>query len=272
MQDLNVALLQTSIIWEDAEKNHRHFEALLSRLKSRPDLVVLPETFNTGFPVDASRFAQKPGGLSMQWMAEQARSLNAVICGSLLLSTPSGCRNTFVWMRPDGTYSTYAKRHVFRMGGEHQSIQPGTAHLTVELKGWKIRPMVCYDLRFPVWCRNTFDGKEFAYDLLIFVANWPEARSWPWKQLLVARAIENQACVIGLNRVGDDGVGNSYSGDSCLLDAKGQHLWQAEPHKEVIFEGIIKAEPLHIFRRKFQVAADWDAFTLNLASSTETQT
>ncbi|MCE1201683.1 MAG: amidohydrolase [Bacteroidia bacterium] len=269
MQDLSLALLQTHIVWEDAEENHRHFGALLSRLTTRPDLVVLPETFNTGFPVDASRFAQKPDGPSMQWMAGQAKNLGAVVCGSLLLETPEGFQNTFVWMRPDGTFSTYAKRHVFRMGGEHHSIMPGEKLTTVELKGWKIRPMVCYDLRFPVWCRNTYQYGDFDYDLMLFVANWPESRSFPWKQLLIARAIENQACVIGLNRIGEDGIGNTYSGDSCLIDAKGQVLWQAKPHYQEIFEGILEAGPLLDFRRKFQVAADWDAFTLNLARSTD---
>ncbi|MBK9291737.1 MAG: amidohydrolase [Bacteroidetes bacterium] len=266
MQDLKVALIQTHIVWEDPEANHRHFGALMNSLKSAPDLVVLPETFNTGFPVDASRFSQKPDGISMQWMAEQAASLNAVLCGSLLLETAQGYQNTFVWMRPDGTYATYAKRHVFRMGGEHHSIVPGNQLLTVELKGWKIRPMVCYDLRFPVWCRNTFDGANFAYDMMIFVANWPEVRAWPWKQLLIARAIENQSVVIGLNRIGKDGLGNAYSGDSGLIDAKGNLLWQGNPGKEEIFEGTIDAASLRMFREKFGVSADWDAFRLNLTS------
>lgn len=265
MQDLRVALLQTHIIWEDAEENHRHFGSLINKLNSGPDLVVLPETFNTGFPVDANRFAQKPEGPSMQWMAAQARHTKAVICGSLLLKTANGIQNTFVWMRPDGTYSTYAKRHVFRMGGEHHSIVPGNHQLTVELKGWKIRPMVCYDLRFPVWCRNTYQQGQFAYDLMIFVANWPEVRSWPWRQLLIARAIENQSCVIGLNRIGVDGIGNAYSGDSCLTDAKGQWIWQAKPNTEEIYEGTLEANPLVEFRRKFQVVKDWDAFELNLS-------
>lgn len=271
MQDLNLALIQAPIVWEDAEANHRYFGDLLQRLTSKPDLVVLPETFNTGFPVDATRFAQKTEGPSMQWMAAQARDLDAVVCGSLLLETGRGYQNTFVWMRPDGTYSTYAKRHVFRMGGEHHSIVPGESLLTVELKGWKIRPMVCYDLRFPVWCRNSMVEGDFAYDLLLFVANWPEARAYPWKQLLIARAIENQACVIGVNRIGRDGTGNDYSGDSCLIDAKGQLLWQAKPHNEEIFEGSLAAAPLIDFRRKFQVSADWDAFNLNLTLSTQDQ-
>jgi predicted amidohydrolase len=269
MQDLKIALLQSKIVWEDALQNHRHFEALLNKLKTQPDLVVLPETFNTGFPVDASVFSQKPDGPTMRWMAVQAQRLEAVVCGSLLIESKAGFQNTFVWMRPDGTFATYAKRHVFRMGGEHHSIQPGNNLLTVELKGWKIRPMVCYDLRFPVWCRNTFDNHEFAYDLLLFVANWPEARAWPWKQLLIARAIENQSFVAGLNRIGKDGLGNNYSGDSCLIDAKGHYIWQAAAHREEIFEATLEPAQLIEFRRKFQVAADWDAFTLNLTNSTD---
>ncbi len=269
MQDLRIALLQTRIFWENADENHRHFEFLMGKLRSKPHLVVLPETFNTGFPVDASRFAQKPDGPSMRWLARQARQLEAVVCGSLLLETSVGYQNTFIWMRPDGSFETYAKRHVFRMGGEHHSILPGDKLLTVELKGWKIRPMVCYDLRFPVWCRNTLNNDQYAYDLLLFVANWPEVRSMPWKQLLIARAIENQSCVAGLNRIGNDGLGNSYSGDSCLIDARGQYIWQAAPNKEELFEGALSSDQLKEFRRKFQVSADWDAFTLNLTNSTD---
>lgn len=262
MSDLNIAYIQTWLHWEDAPGNHMHFGQLFDRLKSQPDLVVLPETFNSGFPVDAVRFSQPLEGPSMQWMAQQAARLNAVVCGSLLISSNNSYQNTFVWMHPDGTYETYAKRHVFRMGSEHELITPGSRLLTLELKGWRIRPMICYDLRFPVWSRNTYNNNKWEYDLLIYVANWPAVRSYPWQQLLIARAIENQSCVLGVNRIGADGTGNAYSGHSCLLDARGQYISQAIAEKECVVESSISLDELLIFREKFNVGLDWDAFNI----------
>lgn len=262
MSDLTIAYLQTALHWEDAENNHQHFERLFNQLKSQPDLVVMPETFNTGFPVDAVRYAQPLEGASMQWMAAQSARLNAVVCGSLLIKQNNSYQNTFVWMRPNGSYALYAKRHVFRMGGEHELIAPGNSLLTVELKGWRIRPMICYDLRFPVWSRNTYENNSWAYDLLIYVANWPAVRSYPWQQLLIARAIENQSYVLGVNRIGTDGTGNAYSGHSCLIDAKGEYISQAIAEKESVIENVISLDELLIFRRKFNVGLDWDAFNM----------
>ncbi|HQO48817.1 MAG TPA: amidohydrolase [Bacteroidales bacterium] len=262
MQDLNIALIQTHLHWEDAAANRLHFETLMSRLKNHNDLIVLPETFTTGFPVDPAVFAEDPGGPGMQWMQRMAVQHQVVICGSLLIRQQGVSNNCLVWMRPDGSFETYAKRHVFRMGGEHRSISPGNKVLTVELKGWKVRPMICYDLRFPVWSRNRLGAAGFDYDLLLYVANWPEQRNWPWKQLLIARAIENQSYVIGLNRVGTDGLGNHYSGDSVVLDAKGLKIAAAKASAESIVETSLKASELLIFREKFNVSLDWDDYNI----------
>lgn len=262
MQDLNIALLQASLYWESPAENRQHLQALMEQQSRDNDLIVLPETFSTGFPVDPHRFAEVIEGPGMAWMHNMAVTHQAVVCGSLLLNRNNSFSNTFVWMRPDGTYETYDKAHVFRMGGEHEHIRAGNQLITLELKGWKIRPMVCYDLRFPVWSRNRFENGVYAYDLLLYVANWPEQRAWPWSQLLIARAIENMACVVGLNRVGTDGVGNRYSGDSVVLNAKGQQVAAAPAHRETVLETTLVAADMLIFRDKFQVALDWDWFNI----------
>jgi len=262
MQDLKIALVQSSIEWADPETNRRYFDNWLASVQSQPDLIVLPETFNTGFPVDPVKYAESVDGESVKWLKAKAASANAVICASLLLGSKGKYHNSLIWMRPDGTFSRYNKRHVFRMGGEHELITPGEERITEILKGWKIRPMICYDLRFPVWCRNSYEDGEFGYDLLLFVANWPKVRSYPWKQLLIARAIENQCYVVGVNRVGKDDKGNEYSGDSCLIDPKGLILKTVDPGKEELVEITASYTELVDFRTKFNVGLDWDPFNL----------
>ncbi len=262
MQSLKIAYIQADLYWENPEANMAHFDQLFNRLKQENDLIVLPETFTTGFPVDPKRFAQPLDGTAMHWMAKRAASLDSVICGSILLEQQGRFTNTLVWMRPNGRYELYAKRHVFRMGGEHQLIDPGNYLLTVELKGWRIRPMICYDLRFPVWSRNSYRNGVWGYDLALYVSSWPTVRSYPWKQLLIARAIENQACVLGVNRVGEDGLGNSYTGDSALIDAKGYYVSQAATSEEEIVESELDPKHLLEFREKFMVSLDWDEFKI----------
>lgn len=267
MQDLRIAYLQANLIWENPQANLRLFDNLMQQQTQPNDLIILPETFTTGFPVDPHVFAEELNGPAMIWMRAKAQQYNAVVCGSILLRDCVNFFNCFIWMRPDGSYETYAKGHVFRMGGEHEQITPGDQLLTVELNGWKIRPMICYDLRFPVWCRNASLDGVFAYDLLLFVANWPSVRSWPWKQLLIARAIENQSYVIGVNRVGVDGLNYNYTGDSCVLDAKGFMVSQAVAEKEMLVEVSLNYAELLIFREKFNVALDWDRFNILHLSS-----
>ncbi len=262
MQDLKIAFVQSSLDWAAPAANRRRFDNWMASIAGQPDLIVLPETFNTGFPVDPVKYAEKLDGESIAWLREKAASTGAVICASLLLETNGNYHNSLIWMRPDGPFEQYNKKHVFRMGGEHELITPGKELITLTLKGWKIRPMICYDLRFPVWCRNRFIEGIHEYDLLLFVANWPKVRSYPWKQLLIARAIENQSYVLGVNRVGMDDTGNDYSGDSCLIDPGGEIIAAATPENEEVVQVSACYAALIDFRGKFKVGLDWDDFRL----------
>ncbi|MBU1369775.1 MAG: amidohydrolase [Bacteroidetes bacterium] len=262
MQDLKIAYVQADLKWENPQANRSHFEALMAANHTKPDLIVLPETFTTGFPVDPRKFAEKQDGESFKWMQKQAEKHQAVITGSILLKQGNNFQNTLIWMRPDGTYETYAKRHVFRLGGEHERITPGAEQLFVQLNGWKIKPLICYDLRFPVWSKNNYHNGQFDYDLMLYVANWPAVRAEPWKQLLVARAVENLAYVLGVNRIGTDPQGIAYQGDSVLLNFKGEPISQAVAQKEMIIETTLSANQLKRFRDKFNVGLDWDSFEI----------
>ena len=263
MQDLKIAYVQSDLFWEDAAANRKHFETVLSELKTQPDLIVLPETFTTGFPVDPNHFAETITGETIDWMKSQSAKHQAVITGSFLLKREDFYQNTLIWMRPEGSFETYAKRHVFRLGGEHERITPGDQQLFVELKGWKIKPLICYDLRFPVWSKNNYKDGQFDYDFMFYVANWPAVRADPWKQLLIARSIENLAYVLGVNRVGTDPQGLAYQGDSMLLDVKGQLVSQAFAKKEMLVESTLSMEQLEAFREKFNVGLDWDSFKIS---------
>jgi predicted amidohydrolase len=262
MQDLKIAYIQTNLIWEDAQANRSAFSTKITELSEKTDLIVLPETFTTGFPVDPNQFAETSEGETIVWMKETAASTGSVICGSFLMKKHEKFYNTFVWMRPDGSFETYDKRHVFRMGGEHKHIEPGKKNIRIELKGWKIRPLICYDLRFPVWSRNSYKNGEFDYDLLIVVANWPAVRAYPWTQLLIARAIENQCFVLGVNRIGTDLNGIAYSGNSGLIDPKGKFVSSAEPSCEQTLIATLCANEILQFRKDFKVGLDWDDFLL----------
>jgi predicted amidohydrolase len=236
-------------------KNKAHFDDLLQGLQT--DLVVLPEMFTTGFSMNPNELAEEEDGPTLAWLKAKARELDAAITGSVIIREKGKYYNRLFFVLPNGNYQTYNKRHLFTYAGEHHHYTAGSNKLTLDYKGWKICPMVCYDLRFPVWSRNTED-----YDLLIYVANWPERRNHPWKSLLVARAIENQCYTIGLNRVGEDGNGISHSGDSIVLDPLGEKIAAANPLiEEVITTQISKAE-LQKVRDRFQFLADRDEFTL----------
>lgn len=262
MQDLNIAFFQADLIWENPAANREKFARFIGGLTTNPHLIVLPETFTTGFPVDPHHFAESEDGETLHWLKNQARTTGAVICGSILLKKGKHYHNSLIWMQPNGDYYLYHKRHVFRMGGEHHLIRPGSELIHVQLNGWKIRPLICYDLRFPVWSRNKATDGQFDYDLLIYIANWPETRAFPWKQLLIARAIENQAYVLGVNRVGTDGPGNRYSGDSVLLDPKGNVVAAAAASEEAVVETSADRAELLNFREKFNVSLDWDMFNV----------
>ena len=255
MRDLNVTLVQQPLAWQDPAANRARFAELLAPLAGRTDLVVLPEMFTTGFSMQAGALAEGMDGPSVEWLRATAAGLGAVVTGSVIVAD-GGYRNRLLWARPDGTLAHYDKRHLFRMAREHEHYAAGERRLVVELHGWRVLPLVCYDLRFPVWSRNRDD-----YDLAVYVANWPAARRYAWTALLRARAIENLACVVGVNRVGTDGAGIEYAGDSVALDALGQplaDLGAAAAVTQVTFS----AEALANHRRRFPAHLDADAFRL----------
>ncbi len=263
MQNLNVHLVQSPLHWEDPERNLSMFEEKLSEIDTSPDLIVLPEMFTTGFTMIPHNLAEPMEGRTMQWMQEKAQMLDCVITGSIIIRDDSKYYNRLVWMQPDGQYHCYDKKHLFTYAGENKHYSPGTGKLIVELKGWKIMPVICYDMRFPAWCRNSYDEDTgFAYDAMLNVANWPGSRSHAWRVLLMARAIENQSFVIGLNRVGEDGNNIAYSGDSAIIDPRGENLSDIMPGREASETVIMPRCQLDSFRDTFRAWVDWDAFEL----------
>ena len=220
MKNLKITLIQSNLFWEDKQKNLGHFGEKINTLEAQTDLIVLPEMFSTGFSMQPSLLAEPTDGPTIEWMKKQAKSKNAVVTGSVIIVENEKYYNRLFWVQPDGDFQTYDKRHLFTLANEHHYYAAGQSLLYTNLKGWKILPLICYDLRFPVWSRNTED-----YDLLIYVANFPEKRAHAWKTLLQARAIENQAYTVGLNRVGYDGNDIYHSGDSCVLDYSGRTLY-----------------------------------------------
>lgn len=256
VDDLSVTVLQHDLVWQNAAANRKAFGDAILGLNKPTDLVVLPEMFTAGFSMDSEKVAEDADGPTLSWMREMAAESGAVVVGSYGVRAREGVVNRLVWMRPEGSFESYDKRHLFRMAGEHKRYLAGEERLVVELKGWRCCPLICYDLRFPVWCRNKDD-----YDLLLFVANWPALRAFPWRTLLLARAMENLSCVVGVNRVGVDGNGYAYSGDSIVLDAQGRAL--VEPlAEEGAFTAILSADDLRRFRGKFPANLDADEFSI----------
>ena len=253
---MKLAFLQTELVWEDPAANRKAISDAFLALEAI-DLLVLPEMFSTGFSMRASALAETMTGETLNWMAETARTHKVTLCGSLIISSAQGYTNRLVWMSPTGDFQYYDKRHLFRMSGEHEHYCSGDLPITTRLKGFNCRPLICYDLRFPVYARNTSN----AYDVLIFVANWPAARSHHWKTLLAARAIENQCYVIGVNRLGQDGNGVVYSGDSCVIDYSGAFLLNAEARPGLHYVEI-DADALTGYRADFPAWMDQDPFEI----------
>lgn len=254
--DLQLALVQSTLVSHDVSANLQHFAQLMSELQS-VDLVLLPEMFNTGFTMQSASHAEAQTGPTTQWLLAQAQRLKAVVCGSLIVKVAADdYRNRLIWAQPDGHFQYYDKRHLFRMAGEHKHFTPGEQQLQVELKGWRIRPLICYDLRFPVWSRDSQDT-----DLLVYVANWPAARSAAWNRLLPARAIENLCYVAAVNRIGVDHNGYPYSGDSQVLDYMGNALLQAGEQQGVFYSSLSSAA-LAQFKQRFPAYLDADPFSL----------
>ena len=252
--NLRVTCIQNDVIARDPEANRRHLDEMLENVENT-DVIVFPETFTTGFPADPNVFAEDVDGVTMQWMKEKAKEKNCAVCGTIILKN-NGFYNSFIWMQPDGKHLIYNKRHLFTMGGEI-GLNHGEERITIEWKGWRIRPFVCYDMRFPVWNRNSYKDGKFEYDLAIFTAEWPEKKSEVWNTLLRARAIENQAYIIGVNRVGIDDSDIKYKGESMVLNMKGRMVAKAE-EGENVFSAELNKEELTAFRDYFTVAKDWD--------------
>ena len=264
MQDLRVSLVQGDTVWHDPAANRAMYADLVAPLAGQTDLVLLPETFTSGFSNEALASAEDMDGPTVAWMRQQAARLGAVVTGSVQLRVGEGVFNRMLWATPDGDLQCYDKRHLFRMAREHERYAAGRDRLTVELKGWRVCPLVCYDLRFPVFVRNRFGVEapgRFDYDLLLFVANWPSPRRYAWQTLLRARAIENLSYVAAVNRTGTDGNGISYAGDSAALDFLGQ------PQLE-FGEGVhvgtttFSAAALAAHRERFPAYLDADRFEI----------
>ena len=261
MQDLKIAYIQTELYWQNPQANRAMFEEKIWELSSPVDLIILPEMFTTGFSMEAASFAEVMGTTSVKWMAQMAAQTKAVITGSLIIKDKSNYYNRLIWMYPEGNYRYYDKRHLFRYAGEDKHYQPGSEKLIVDLKGWKICPLICYDLRFPAWSRNLFDNGNAAYDLLIYTANWPERRIKAWDSLLQARAIENLSYVAGINRVGNDENGISYCGHSAAFDFQGETLHASQEQDEVAVVELSYDE-LTKFRERFPFYLDADHFNI----------
>ena len=264
LNDLKITIVQSELHWEDKDKNLEMFNKLLSGLKGKTDLIVLPEMFTTGFSMNTKKFAEATPGKTLEWIQRKAAETNAVITGSMIAEEEGNYFNRLLWVNPDGSWEKYDKRHLFTMADEDDYFTAGKERLIVNYKGWKILPLICYDLRFPVWSRNSKqpDG-DAEFDVMIYVANWPEARKQPWKKLLLARAIENQAFVIAANRVGKDMKQITYSGDSAVIDPYGEYLAEGEPGEEQLLHATIKYQTLSDFRKKFPVLNDGDGFNLS---------
>lgn len=262
MQNLKIIILQSDIAWENIDQNLDNFDNKLSRVVEKPDLIVLPEMFNTGFTMNIATCAEKEDGKTVNWLKAKAKEKKCIIVGSLLVSEAGKYFNRMFWVNPDGHYETYDKRHLFRMGMEHQTMSQGFINKIVQFKNWKIKLQICYDLRFPVWSKNNFQNDQYDYDVLLYIANWPEVRNFAYKSLLTARAIENQGYVIWVNRIGNDGNGVYYSGDSMVIDPMGKVLAKARPGVEEMIFFELNRQHLNDLRNKFKVGLDWDNFLI----------
>lgn len=274
MTPLSITLIQSDLHWEQQELNRHHFGQLIDALTERTDLIVLPEMFTTGFSMRPAHLAEQMKGPTAEWMYQKARQKNAAITGSIIVKENNRFYNRLLWVQPDGQLHYYDKRHLFRLSQEPLHYTAGKEKLIINWRGWKICPMICYDLRFPVWCRNvslqekdtpqahlSMGGVSGAYDLLLFVANWPERRNTAWKTLLQARAIENQAYVAGVNRIGFDGHHIYHSGDSCLIDPSGEVIF-TQSDLPFIHTFSLSKERLRYVREKYPFLPDADKFKL----------
>ena len=258
MSALSVTIVQSPLAWHDAKANRSAFARIISQLDTPTDLIVLPEMFTTGFSMDAPELAEPPGGPSVAWMQEMAAQSSAAICGSLIIEDEGSYYNRFFCVDANGVVASYDKRHLFRLADEQHHYSQGNDRVVFELNGIRICPMVCYDLRFPVWSRNLGD-----YDLLVYVANWPSRRQVAWDTLLRARAIENLAWVVGVNRIGTDGNDLPYEGGSAIIDFKGEAIADLG-NTAGVANATLELDDLSRFRERFAFHKDADDFTVRL--------
>jgi len=270
MSTLTITGIQAQLHWEDAAANRKMFEEKINSITDKTEVIILPETFSTGFSMKPKELAETMEGETVKWMKRIAAGKKVILTGSVIIkednsqaagSVPTEYHNRLIWMLPNGQHGVYGKRHLFNYAGEGNEFTPGTKRLIASAKGWKINLLVCYDLRFPVWARQQIQDDGPEYDLLIYVANWPERRNHAWRTLLQARAIENQCYVAGINRVGHDGNNIYHSGDSMVVDPMGEVLY-TKAHEEDIFTVTLQKEKLEEVRTKLPFWKDGDSFMI----------
>jgi len=262
MDSLNLLLIQSDVVWQDKTANMAVFEEKIWGATADPDLILLPELFNTGFTMDSAGNAEMMNLTTFKWMHQISQQKQALVVGSYIVRENDKFFNRAVAMQPDGSCDIYDKRHLFRMADENQSFSPGRKRTIIDFRGWKIFPLICYDLRFPVWARNNVDAEgELEYDLLLFSANWPDPRINAWDILLKARAIENLSYCAGLNRIGKDHDGRYYSGHSQVIDFKGDILADLGD-KDGIIECTLHLSQLKDYRKSFPAHLDADSFEI----------
>ncbi len=255
-KNITISLIQSHVYWQDKDKNLQYFQQKFQTINS--DIIVLPEMFNTGFNIYPQKLAEKNNGQTVNWMKKQAKLTNSAIAGSIIIEENNKFYNRLFFVKPDGQLAYYDKRHTFTMAQENKHFARGNKNIIINYLGWKIKPLICYDLRFPVWARN----KE-NYDILLYVANWPHSRIKQWESLVIARAIENQAFTLAVNRIGYDGNNFYYSGDSLVVSPKGEIIAQAPLDKEAIVNVELNYDQLQQMREKFPVLRDMDKFSID---------
>lgn len=256
-EELKIALIQTTLEWEKPESNRKHFQEKIESIQEKVDLIILPEMFTTGFTMNAAPLAESMNGKTVFWMKQMAQLKNAAITGSIIIEENHNYYNRLLFITSEGEIQTYDKRHLFTLANEQDTYTAGSEKLIIKYKGWRLCPMICYDLRFPVWARNVED-----YDLLLFVANWPQARIKAWDVLLQARAIENMAYCVGVNRIGADGKGFEYVGHSSVYDGLGNSLINEDLENDTNFLVTLSKTHLWEIRRKLRFLEDKDFFKL----------
>lgn len=255
MDNLRITLVQTDLFWEQPQKNRIHFSKILGGISEETDLIVLPEMFTTGFSMEPKEIAEENAGITLKWMKDIARSKNSALTGSIIVKENEMYFNRLFFVLPDGEYYSYDKRHLFGYAGEHHKYTAGSEKLIISYKNWRICPLICYDLRFPVWARNTN-----AYDVLIYIANWPQSRILHWDTLLRARSIENQCYTVGVSRIGKDPNQNDYNGHSAVYDPMGALISTSDYEKEFVQTLVVKKSDLEEIRGRYPFLKDRDDF------------